>query len=133
VKIELCVRGICCLKPGVEGYTDNIRIVSIVGRYLEHSRIYVFGTKARRRVFISSADFMTRNTVHRVEVAAPILDKKLREQAVGIVQLCLSDNVKARIGQPDGTFRHCEPVTGRSAVNAQETQYRRAAKAAEKE
>lgn len=132
VKIELCVRGICCLKPGVEGYTDNIRIVSIVGRYLEHSRIYVFGTKARRKVYISSADFMTRNTIHRVEVAAPILDKKLREQAVGIVQLCLSDNVKARIGQPDGTFRHCEPVTGKGAVDAQETQYRRAARAAEK-
>lgn len=130
VKIELCVRGICCLKPGVPGYTDNIRIVSIVGRYLEHSRIYIAGTKERRRVYISSADFMTRNTMHRVEVAAPLLDEELREQAVGIVQLCLSDNVKARIGQPDGTFVHCIPVTGKGAVNAQEQQYQRAAKAA---
>ena len=132
VKIELCVRGICCLKPGVEGYTDNIRIVSIVGRYLEHSRIYIAGTKERRRVYISSADFMTRNTMHRVEVAAPLLDEKLRERAVELVQLCLSDNTKARIGQPDGTFVHCVPAEGRDAVNAQETQYRRAVKAAGK-
>ncbi|MBQ4464998.1 MAG: polyphosphate kinase 1 [Oscillospiraceae bacterium] len=129
VKIELCVRGICCLKPGVEGYTDNIRIVSIVGRYLEHSRIYIFGTKERRRVYISSADFMTRNTLHRVEVAAPLLDPALREHAVDLVQLCLSDNTKARIGQPDGTFVHVDPVKGKNAVNAQEKQYEDAVKA----
>lgn len=126
VKIELVVRGICCLKPHVEGYTDNIRIVSIVGRYLEHSRIYIAGTEHRRKVYISSADFMTRNTVHRVEVAAPLLDKTLREQAVRIVKLCLSDNVKARIGQPDGTFRLCHPLEDEDAVNAQEIQYQNA-------
>lgn len=126
VKIELVVRGICCLKAGVPGYTENIRIISIVGRYLEHSRIYIFGTEERRRVYISSADFMTRNTVHRVEVAAPLLDKKLREQAVDLVKLCLSDNVKSRIGQPDGTFRHCTPVTDEHALNAQEIQYQNA-------
>ena len=131
VKIELVVRGICCLKPGLPGYTDNIRIVSIVGRYLEHSRIYIFGTEERRKVYISSADFMTRNTVHRVEVGAPILDPALREQAVNLVQLCLSDNVKARIGQPDGTFRHCTPVTDETAVNAQEIQYQNAVSRAE--
>ncbi|MDE5564410.1 MAG: polyphosphate kinase 1, partial [Oscillospiraceae bacterium] len=122
VKIELVVRGICCLKPGVLGYTDNIRIVSIVGRYLEHSRIYIFGTPERQRVYISSADFMTRNTVHRVEVAAPLLDDTVREQAVSTVKLCLSDNTKARIGQPDGTFLHCVPVEGTDAVNAQAAQ-----------
>ncbi len=133
VKIELVVRGICCLKPNVEGYTDNIRIVSIVGRYLEHSRIYIAGTASRRRVYISSADFMTRNTVHRVEVAVPLLDEKLKEQAYELVQLCLSDNVKARIGQPDGTFIHCEPVTGEGAINAQEVQYRRAVEASGQE
>lgn len=132
VKIELCVRGICCLKPGIPGYTDNIRIVSIVGRYLEHSRIYIAGTKERRRVYISSADFMTRNIVHRVEVAAPLLDPKLREQAVELVQLCLSDNVKARYGQPDGTFVHCLPVVGKGAINAQEVQYERAVKSAKR-
>ena len=132
VKVEMAVRGICCLKPGVPGYTDNVRIVSIVGRYLEHSRIYIFGTKERRRVFISSADFMTRNTVHRVEVAAPLLDENLREQAVSLVQLCLADNTKARIGQPDGSFVHCIPVTGKNAVNAQEIQYENAVAAAKK-
>ncbi|MEE5993061.1 MAG: polyphosphate kinase 1 [Oscillospiraceae bacterium] len=133
VKIELVVRGICCLKPQVEGYTDNIRIVSIVGRYLEHSRIYIAGTEHRRRVYISSADFMTRNTIHRVEVAAPILDEKLKQQAFDLVQLCLADNVKARIGQPDGSFLHCEPVTDETAVNAQEIQYLNAYQATEHE
>ena len=126
VKIELVVRGICCLKPGIPEYTDNIRIVSIVGRYLEHSRIYISGTEERRKVYISSADFMTRNTVHRVEVAAPILDKTLREQAVSLVKLCLSDNVKIRTGMPDGSFLHCVPVTDDTAVNAQEIQYQNA-------
>lgn len=131
VKVELVVRGICCLKAGVPGYTDNIRIVSIVGRYLEHSRIYVFGTGERRRVYISSADLMTRNTMHRVEVAAPLLDETLREQAAGLVQLCLSDNTKAREGLADGSFLHCIPVQGEGAVNAQAEQYERAADAAQ--
>ena len=83
-------------------------------------------------MFISSADFMTRNTVHRVEVAAPLLDENLREQAVSLVQLCLADNTKARIGQPDGSFVHCIPVTGKNAVNAQEIQYENAVAAAKK-
>lgn len=130
VKIELAVRGICCLIPGVKGYTENIRIVSIVGRYLEHSRIYLFGTPERRRIYISSADFMTRNTVHRIEVGAPILDKDLQKQAAGILELCLRDNVKAREGQPDGTFIRLHPAGGAPAVNAQEIQYERAAAAA---
>lgn len=131
VKIELVVRGICCLKPGIPGYTDNIKIISIVGRYLEHSRIYIFGTGKRQKVYISSADFMTRNTVHRVEVGTPILDETLKQQAVNLVKLCLSDNTKSRIGQPDGTFRHCIPVTDEHAVNAQETQYQNAVSNAE--
>lgn len=126
VKIELVVRGICCLKPNVPGYTDNIKIISIVGQYLEHSRIYIFGTEERRKVYISSADFMTRNTVHRVEVGTPILDENLKQQAVNLVKLCLSDNTKARIGQPDGTFQHCIPVTDEHAINAQEIQYQNA-------
>ena len=72
VKIDMIIRGICCLIPGVEGKTENIRIISIVGRFLEHSRIYIFGSKERRKYYIASADFMTRNTVRRVEVAAPV-------------------------------------------------------------
>ncbi len=123
VKIELVVRGICCLKPGVEGYTENIRIVSIVGRYLEHSRIYIAGTPERRKLYISSADFMTRNTIHRVEVAAPILDEQLKTQVFDMVQLCLHDNVKARSGQPDGTFVHLHPAAAQTPINAQEMQY----------
>ncbi len=133
VRIELVVRGICCLKPGVKGYTDNIRIVSIVGRYLEHSRIYLFGTPVRRRIFISSADFMTRNTIHRVEVGAPVLDPVLKEQVAGIVQLCLQDNVKGREGQPDGSFVHLHCPEGETPVNAQELQYEHARLAAETE
>ncbi len=132
VKIELVVRGICCLKPGVPGYTDNIRIVSIVGRYLEHSRIYIFGTPERRRVYISSADLMTRNTQHRVEVGAPLLDPQLRDQAIAMVRLCLLDNTKAREGQPDGSFLHCTPVKGEGAVNAQAIQYENAVRASRK-
>ena len=72
VEIELIVRGICCLIPGVEGYTENIRVISIVGRFLEHSRIYIFGKEEKQKIYIASADWMTRNTVHRVEVAAPL-------------------------------------------------------------
>ena len=77
VKIDMIIRGICCLIPGVEGKTENIRIISIVGRFLEHSRIYIFGSKERRKYYIASADFMTRNTVRRVEVAAPVYNDKL--------------------------------------------------------
>ena len=78
VKIDMIIRGICCLIPGVEGKTENIRIISIVGRFLEHSRIYIFGSKERRKYYIASADFMTRNTVRRVEVAAPVYNDKLK-------------------------------------------------------
>ncbi len=126
VKIELVVRGICCLKAGVKGYTDNIRIVSIVGRYLEHSRIYLFGTPERRRIYISSADFMTRNTTHRVEVAAPILDEALKNRVASMLELCLSDNVKGREGMSDGSFRHLHCAAGEPPVNAQETLYAQA-------
>ena len=130
VKIDLVVRGICCLKPGVEGFTDNIRIVSIVGRYLEHSRIYLAGTPERRRIYISSADFMTRNTIHRVEVAAPILDKTLQQQVADMIQVCMSDNVKAREGQPDGSFIRLSPAEGETPVCAQDALYQKALAAA---
>lgn len=82
VKIEMIVRGICCLIPGIEGYTENIKVVSIVGRFLEHSRIYRFGTKEREKVYLASADFMT-NTIRRVEVAAPVLDDTLKSAWTG--------------------------------------------------
>jgi len=111
VKIELVVRGICCLIGGVDGLTENITIISIVGRFLEHSRVYIFGTPDRQRLYISSADFMTRNTLRRVEVATPIFDKSIRERIYNMFRLMLKDNVKARVQQPDGTYIKKE-ITG---------------------
>ena len=105
VKIELVIRGLCCLVSGVKGKTDNIRVTSIVGRFLEHSRIYIFGTKQRRKVYISSADFMTRNTVKRVEVAAPVYDPDIQDRIVNIFETMVSDDVKARVQISDGTYR----------------------------
>lgn len=96
VKIEMVVRGICCLVPGVEGMTENIRIISIVGRFLEHSRIYIFGTGEREKIYIASADFMTRNTIRRVEVAAPILDGDLKKRLKEMFHAMLNDNQQAR-------------------------------------
>ena len=96
VKIEMIVRGICCLIPEVKGYTENIKVVSIVGRFLEHSRIYRFGTKEREKVYIASADFMTRNTIRRVEVAAPVLDEKLKERLDWMFETMMQDDEKGK-------------------------------------
>lgn len=104
VKIKLFVRGICCFRAGVKGYTENISVKSIVGRYLEHSRIYLFGTGERRKMFISSADLMTRNTQRRVEVAAPVTDPFMMETLEKMLDIMDSDNVKARQMQPDGIY-----------------------------
>ena len=131
VKIELVVRGICCLIAGVEGDTENIRVISIVGRFLEHSRIYIFGTGDRRRVYISSADFMTRNTERRVEVAAPLLDKGIADRAVNIFETMLRDNVKAREQASDGNYYHVQPKAGEPRLNSQIYFYEQAYKAAE--
>ena len=118
VEIELIVRGICCLIPGVEGYTENIRVISIVGRFLEHSRIYIFGTQERARIYISSADFMTRNTLRRVEVAAPIEDPDIRMQIQEMFVTMLSDNRKARIMNNKGNYK-IEP-SDNAPLNSQE-------------
>ncbi len=104
VKIDLIIRGICCLIGGVKGYTENITITSIVGRFLEHSRIYIFGVGERQRVYISSADFMTRNTVRRVEVAAPVYDVSIKKRLLDMFYMLKKDNVKTRIQQNDGTY-----------------------------
>ena len=131
VKIELVVRGICCLIAGVEGDTENIRVISIVGRFLEHSRIYIFGTDDRRRVYISSADFMTRNTERRVEVAAPLLDRSIADRAVDIFETMLRDHVKAREQDSDGNYYHVQPKEGEPRLNSQIYFYEQAYKAAE--
>ena len=104
VHIDMIVRGICCLVPGVEGKTANIRVISIVGRFLEHSRIYIFGSKERARYYIGSADFMTRNTVKRVEAAAPIYSEKIKSRIQGLFDLMLSDNKKARQENEKGNY-----------------------------
>ncbi len=104
VKVELLIRGISCLVSGIEGETENISLVSIVGRFLEHSRIYIFGKGEREKMYISSADFMTRNTERRVEVAAPIKDRAIRDRLMDYFTTMLRDNVKVRIQQSDGTY-----------------------------
>ena len=109
VKIELVVRGICCLIAGVPGATENIRVVSIVGRFLEHSRIYIFGRGGRAKVYIASADFMTRNTLRRVEVAAPVIDSDIRARILAMFDTMLHDNVQAREMGADGQYRRLTP------------------------
>ncbi len=105
VKIDMIVRGICCLRPGIEGYTDNIRIISVVGRLLEHSRIYIFGRDEDCEMYISSADLMTRNTLKRVEVAVPIRDPEIKERIRGIFETILRDTAQARLMLPDGRYK----------------------------
>lgn len=104
VKVEMVIRGISCLVAGVEGVTENVRIRSIVGRYLEHARIYIFGSGVRKNVYISSADYMTRNTTRRVEVAAPVNDDEIKKRILDLFETQMKDNVKARDMQPDGTY-----------------------------
>ena len=118
VHIDMVIRGICCLIPGVKGQTENIHIISIVGRFLEHSRIYIFGTQERARIYISSADFMTRNTLRRVEVAAPIEDPDIRMQIQEMFVTMLSDNRKARSMNNKGIYK-IEP-SDNAPLNSQE-------------
>ena len=118
VKVDLIVRGICCILPGVKGYTENLRVTSIVGRYLEHPRIFLFGTGADQKIYIGSADMMTRNTEKRVEVACPVYDKTIRKQLTHMLKIMLTDNVKARELKSDGKYYMKEK--GTSKVNSQE-------------
>ena len=104
VKIDLIVRGICCLRPKVAGFTENINVISIVGRFLEHSRIYIFGPVSRQKVYIASADFMTRNTVRRVEVATPIYDRTIKRRIWDMFNLMLKDDAKGKAQDADGTY-----------------------------
>lgn len=121
VKIDMVIRGICCLIPGVKGKTENIQVRSIVGRFLEHSRIYIFGTQEREKIYIASADFMTRNTLRRVEVAAPIYDKDLKMQLEEMFITMLSDNQKAR--QEDSRGNYEIVAVQETPLNSQEFFY----------
>ena len=123
VKVDLIVRGICCILPGIPGYTDNVRVMSVVGRFLEHPRIFSFGTGARQKIYIGSADMMTRNTEKRVEVAAPVLDEEIKKQINHYLKVMLSDNVKARVLQSNGKYRkkeQKEPYVDSQAVFMEE-------------
>jgi polyphosphate kinase len=108
VQIDIVARGVCCLVPGIPGLTDNIHIISIVGRFLEHTRIFIFGRPSYdpngEKIYIGSADLMTRNTIHRVEIAAPILDPELKKRVREYFETELKDNMQAREMMNDGTY-----------------------------
>lgn len=120
VEVQMIVRGICCLLPGVKGESEHITVRSIVGRFLEHSRIYLFGKDGDERIYISSADLMTRNTVKRVEIATPIENEEFKKRISHILALMLADNVKARILSENGDYHAAEQAEGEKPINAQE-------------
>jgi len=129
VEIDLVVRGICCLIAGVPGRTENIRVRSVVGRFLEHARIYIFGVRGRAKVYIASADLMTRNTLRRVEVGVPLEDEAIRSRVMDMFELMLCDNVQSRVMQPDGMYQRLMPQD-EPVCNSQEILYQRAYDAA---
>lgn len=120
VRVDMIIRGINCIRSGIEGKTDHIHIISIVGRYLEHSRIYIFGCGDREKLYLSSADFMTRNTLRRVEVAVPVRDPALRQRLHEMFDVMLRDRVKARDQRPDGSYVKRTAPEGEEPLNAQE-------------
>lgn len=124
VKIDMVIRGINCLIPQVPGRTDNIRVISIVGRFLEHSRIYIFGCGERKKIYIASADFMTRNTVRRVEVAAPVYDERLQNKLQDMFDIMLADNQKARYLDAEGNYHRV--INEEAPLNSQEYFYTQA-------
>jgi len=127
VEIDLIVRGICCLRPGLPGVSENIRVRSIVGRYLEHPRIFYFGNNGEPEVYLSSADWMPRNFNGRVESMFPIDDPALKQRLIDeILGLALADNVKARVLHPEGHYTRVQPAEGEPRVNFQEELMRRA-------
>jgi len=119
VKISLIIRGICCLVPGIPGKTEHIKVISILGRFLEHSRIYCFGEGKAMEIFISSADIMTRNMEKRVEIACPIYDPDLKERILNILQVQLNDNVKARLLQSNKQFIKRTIMQNEETLNSQ--------------
>ncbi|MCJ7700811.1 MAG: polyphosphate kinase 1, partial [Anaerolineales bacterium] len=122
VEIDLLVRGICCMRPGIPGVSDNIRVVSIVGRYLEHSRIYYFSNGGKEEIYMGSADLMPRNLNRRVEVIFPVEDPKhIRYIRDVVLNIYLADNLKARIMKPDGSYEFIQPEHGQERVSSQQT------------
>jgi polyphosphate kinase len=126
VHIELNVRGICCLRPGVPGMSENIRVLSILDRFLEHSRIMYFLDDGNQRMFISSADWMPRNLLRRVELMVPIEDPASKQQLKSILDSFARDNVKARSLQPDGQYIRVRPRQGQPLHRHQQAMYQQA-------
>ncbi|GAX89244.1 RNA degradosome polyphosphate kinase [Effusibacillus lacus] len=129
VEIDLIIRGICCLRPGIPGVSENIRVISIVGRYLEHSRIYYFENGGEAQIFLSSADWMTRNMMARVELMFPVVQEDLKDRIKHILDVMLRDNVKARMLRPDGVYERVR--TGEEALESQMFFYEEACRQAE--
>ena len=129
VKIDLNVRGVCCLRPGLKGISENIRVVSIVDRFLEHARIFYFHHDGDQRVYISSADWMPRNLDRRVELFVPVEAPSARKRLIGVLESCLQDNVKSHELLPDGTYRRLTPPEGQEGIRSQEVLYQQACEA----
>ena len=124
VKIELIVRGICCLKPGIEGVTENITVISIVGRFLEHSRIYRFGRGENVKIYVASADFMTRNTTRRVEVAVPIRDEAIKKRICYLFDTMMKDDEKGK--EQNSSGQYVDRIINETKLNSQERFYQEA-------
>ena len=123
VRVDMIIRGICCVRAGVPGKTENVHIRSIVGRYLEHSRIYCFGDGEDMHIYIASGDFLTRNTERRVEVGVRVDDRRIARQLRDILDLQLRDTVNARVMQPDGSYTKVKPAEGEPPVDSQMAMY----------
>ena len=119
VKINLIVRGMCCLVPGVEGFSENIEVISIIDRYLEHARVWIFGDHGKETIYLSSADLMSRNLDHRVEVGFPILDAGIKSEILDIINIQLKDNTKARLINVSNSNRYRK--TGTKVINRAQT------------
>jgi polyphosphate kinase len=126
VEMDLIVRGICRLRPGLPGQSETIRVISIIGRFLEHARIFYFANAGRPEYFIGSADWMSRNLDYRVEAIAPVEDPRLQEELKAILDLQLADNVKAWDLRADGTYQRRRPAAGEPARSSQEILMQRA-------
>jgi polyphosphate kinase len=124
VEVLLNVRGICCLRPGVKGLSESITVVSVVDRFLEHSRVFYFHQGGQAKVFLSSADWMPRNLDRRIELMAPVEDAACRKKLIALLRTCLADSVNAWRLRPDGTYERLRPARGRRAVRSQEVLYR---------
>ena len=122
VKIDLIVRGICCLRPGIKGVSDNIHVRSIIGRFLEHTRVFYFMDDGAEHLYCSSADWMGRNFFRRIEVCFPVEEKRMKKKLIkeGLMNY-LSDNTRAWVLQSDGSYKHLSPSANSTAKSAQDT------------